>query len=89
MVSLDAAIAREVSIAFHFSRVTRVAGLGLSSLAFRADDGVNLGLGKLRDGGGNCARHWGGKVGVQRVGHDRQGELSETVNRTSTELRPT
>ena len=88
MVSLDAAIAGEVSIAFHFSRVTWVTGLGLPSLAFRADDGVDLGLGELRDGGGNGARHWGGEIGV-RVRHDGQGVFSVYINTSGAEVYPT
>jgi hypothetical protein len=47
MVTLDAAIARQVAVTFDLTRVTWVAGLRLSSLAFRPDDGVDMGLGEI------------------------------------------
>lgn len=76
MVSLDAAIAGKVPVTLDLASMTRIAGLGLSSLAFRADDGVDLGLWEFGHGRGDCARHWGGgKVGVDGIRHGGQGQL--------------
>lgn len=44
MISLDARVAWETSIALDFSTMASIAGFRISDFAFVPDDGVNLGL---------------------------------------------
>ena len=52
-IALDAAIARQIAVAFHLTRVARIAGLGLSRLPLGTNDCIDMGPRKL--GQGICA----------------------------------
>lgn len=59
MIPLDTAIAGQVTIAFYFAGVARVACLWLASFPLCADDSVDFGLREIGDGTG----HVGGRSG--------------------------
>lgn len=44
MVALDAAVARQIAIAFDLPRMARIAGFGFACFALRANYRVNMGL---------------------------------------------
>lgn len=63
MVALNAPVTRQIAIAFNFARVAWIAGFGLTSLALRADDRVDLSLRQIGDCSVGRSSHVGGNGG--------------------------